>query len=151
MQPKGFRYRCACFVMVALLAAWTAVASAQSHREPYRDPNAAAVKSLVVPGWGQHGNLEASKGWLFTLNAMVALLFATSTLEFSEGNSARLVRGVAVADYVLNAGFSAYDAYVNAERLNRENGYLLGEPDVGRADAARPHAGVAIALVRLGF
>ena len=49
-------------ISLILLVAWSGVAGAQSAappavQEPYRNPTLAATKSLLLPGWGQMGNV----------------------------------------------------------------------------------------------
>jgi hypothetical protein len=96
--------------------------------EPYRDPNLAAIKSMVLPGWGQFANEQPNKGAALVTNAIVGLLLATDTVSFwSSGSGADLERALGWLAYGLGAVAGGYDAYKNAAALNRENGYLLDE------------------------
>jgi hypothetical protein len=68
----------------------------------YRDPGFAAIYSAIIPGLGQAYNGRADRGLLLAFGAGGGLLFG-------------LIPGIIIWIY------AAYDAYVTAQQINREN------------------------------
>lgn len=98
-------------------------------REPYRDPAVTAVRSLVLPGWGQHSNGESGKGWLFTSMAIFGVLLGTEVISpgLLKGNHEEhnLEKSLGWFLYGGTVVWATADAYTRAAALNRENGYQV--------------------------
>jgi hypothetical protein len=118
--------------------------AAGPHREPYRDPTAAAVRSLVLPGWGQHYNGEGGKGNLFTCGVLAGALFAARVVQVgSSTHGQEFERGAGLSVMIATWGWSIVDAYTSAPHINRENGYELD------ALAPGPDRGVWVVVLRV--
>ena len=103
----------------------------EKNAEPYRPPGAAAMRNVVLPGWGQHFNGQSGKGWVFTFMWGIGLLLATETISSgslqgaSESNDIEKAIGFAMLGIAY--GGSILDAHSTAKRLNTENGYDLSQ------------------------
>jgi hypothetical protein len=118
-------------------------------REPYRVPEWAALRSLALPGWGQHYNGEGSKGWVLTTVAVVGLLLASKTVSTGllAGNIEEndLERDLGWFLYGGSVAWATVDAYLRAQVVNRENGYDLDLDSPGGTTGPR------VTLLRLAF
>lgn len=117
----------------------TAPAGAQSSKTPsppgpeyheaYRSPEAAALRSLVVPGWGQHYNGEPTKGWILGSIAALGVLLGTEIIKpgiLSRDNDRHnLEKSFGWFCYGGSVAWATVDAYLRAQTINRENGYDL--------------------------
>ncbi len=136
-------------LILALLSSWTSFAAAAStqsavgetgqretsspqvleRHEGYRSPEGAALRSIVVPGWGQHYNGEPTKGWILGSVAVVGLLLGTKVLQpgiLSRDNERHnLEQSFGWFCYSGSVAWATVDAYLRAETINRENGYDL--------------------------
>jgi len=114
----------------------------------YRSPEGAALRSLVVPGWGQHYNGETQKGWILGSIALVGLLMGTKVISpgvLSHGGEKRnLERGLGWFIYGGTVAWATFDAYSRAEAIDRENGYDL-------ALSVRAGVPLQFKLLRIGF
>lgn len=116
--------------------------------EGYRSPEGAALRSIVVPGWGQHYNGEPTKGWILGSVAVVGLLLGTKVLQpgiLSRDNERHnLEQSLGWFCYGGSVAWATVDAYLRAETINRENGYDLAL----RTEVSR---GWRVTLVSLSF
>jgi hypothetical protein len=105
------------------------------YHEAYRSPEAAALRSLVVPGWGQHYNGEPSKGWVLGSIAALGLLLGTEIIKpgiLSRDNDRRnLEKSLGWFCYGGSVAWATADAYLRAQTINRENGYDLAFEEGG--------------------
>ena len=114
---------------------------------PRYDPDAEALRSLLVPGWSQMRQGADGYGTAYLMIAVVSAVFLSGAVEVpvlgdSDDNFGQVLAG---AVYGLNAVVSAFDAHGRAVESNRENGWDLDR------DAARGLRGPRLALVRLRF
>ncbi|HKI82779.1 MAG TPA: hypothetical protein VKA63_00460 [Candidatus Krumholzibacteria bacterium] len=102
----------------------------QEYHEAYRSPEGAALRSIVVPGWGQHYNGEPTKGWILGSVAVVGLLLGTEIIKpgiLSRDNERHnLEQSFGWFCYAGSVAWATVDAYLRAQTINRENGYDLG-------------------------
>jgi hypothetical protein len=141
------------FVVVLLLLSWVPPAAGQIFEPvsarvvPRYDPEAEALRSLLLPGWSQMRQGADVRGTVHMTIAFVSAVFMFGVMDVpvlgdSEDNFGQVLAG---AFYGLNAVVSAFDAHARATESNRENGWDLQES--GR----RAEPGLRIALVRLDF
>jgi hypothetical protein len=99
------------------------------YHEAYRSPEAAALRSLVLPGWGQHYNGEPNKGWVLGSIAALGLLLGTEVIKpgiLSRDNDRHnLEKSLGWFCYGGSVAWATADAYLRAQTINRENGYDL--------------------------
>jgi hypothetical protein len=118
--------------------------------EPYRPPESVAVRSLVIPGWGQQVNGQKGKGWFLTSMAVVGVLLGTETIQLNVLTGGRtqnnLERDLGWFMYGGSVVWATIDGYLVAQNLNRENGY-----DLAHWPGPPPSPGVQLTLVRLDF
>ena len=117
-------------------------------REPYRDPTTFALRSLVVPGWGQLGLDRGERGSTYFLLAAASLPVAVGAIGLPLIEDANFEQAIGIGAYVLIAALSSVDAYETAQALNVENGYEL---DVASGPGARPDRTVSIPLLHRRF
>ena len=125
-------------------------AGEELREEPYRNPETVALRSLVVPGWGQQVNGQSGKGWFLTGLAVFGILLGTETLELGLLTGGRekhnLERDLGWFMYAGAVAWATIDGYMVAQRLNRENGY-----DIAHWPGPAPSRGAQLTLVRVGF
>lgn len=114
---------------------------------PRRDPEAEALRSLVVPGWSQFRQGADGQGMVHVTVAFVSAVFLFGVADvpvFSNPNDnfGQVLAGVV---YGANAVVSAFDAQRRAQDSNLENGWDLPET------ALRQPSGVRLSLVSLRF
>lgn len=123
-------------------------ATSSKYYVAYRSPEGAALRSLVVPGWGQHYNGETGKGWILGSIAVVGLLLGTKVISpgvLSRGDEKHnLEKGLGWFMYGGAVAWATFDAYSRAEAINRENGYDMALS----AQACGPWQ---FTLLRIGF
>ena len=120
----------------------------QAGVEPYRSPEGAALRSVAWPGWGQFSLGESDRGTVYTMGALVGLVFAFELVQLSDsGNTKDLLRNIGWALYGTSLSLSAVAAFRTADALNIENGYGLDS----EWSLAPPDRGVRIALYRREF
>jgi len=123
-------------------------------REPYRDPEWTAVRSLVVPGWGQQLNGDHTKGFILTSAALVGVLLGVGVISpgllSSADDDRNLERAIGWFLYGTSVVWAVGDAYLRAQALNRENGYDLSAIEsFPQGHGSSPV--VAVTVLRLGF
>lgn len=114
---------------------------------PRYDPEAEALRSLVLPGWSQMRQGADGRGAAHMVIAFVSAVFMFGVMEVpvvgdEDDNFGQVLAG---AFYGLNAVVSAFDAHNRAAESNRENGWDLDE------QAASGPSGLRLNLVRLTF
>jgi len=123
-------------------------------RQPYRDPELAALRSVVIPGWGQQSNGDVGKGLALTSLAVLGVLLGTEVISpglLTTGSENRnLEKNLGWFLYGASVVWAVGDAYLRAESLNRENGYDLEEFSAGRGLLSAP-SGPRLIFLRLRF
>lgn len=123
-------------------------AASSEYYVAYRSPEGAALRSLILPGWGQHYNGEATKGWILGSVAVLGVLLGTRVISpgvLSRGDEKHnLEKGFGWFMYGGAVAWATFDAYTRAQTINRENGYemALGE---------QVHEPVHVTLLRIDF
>ena len=115
-------------------------------REPYRDPDWAAVRSALVPGWIQLEYGFDQKGSLMLGTSFLTLATATGLVEVPFLDDPDFSRALGIGLHASLAVLSAVDAYGIVDRLNVENGY-----DIDSLADRGDDPWVSVALVRRAF
>lgn len=137
-------------ILPALIAlALAADCATAQEREPYRSPEAAALRSIVLPGWGQWSNGDDVKGTSAFAAAAFGIAIATRTIALGSTPRWREAwRGFGWSLYGLSIVLSSTEAYRRASALNRDNGY-----DISRLRVLDDGKSLALGVVlyRHGF
>lgn len=96
-------------------------------REPYHDPNWAALKGALLPGSVHMQYGQEERGTFFALGALVLLPVAAGFVEIPLLDDEKFSRAIGIGGYVTCAMVAAGDSYSIVEQMNVENGYHLGE------------------------
>lgn len=104
-------------------------APAASHREPYHDPNWAAIKGALLPGMVHFQFGQEERGTLFALGALVLLPVATGLVTIPLLDDDKFSKAIGIGGYITGAMVSAGESYSIVEQLNVENGYHLNDLD----------------------
>ena len=120
------------FMHGAILWLLLGATAAAQPRLPYRSPELAACKSVILPGWGQWSNGDSNMAAaLFTAGA-VGVLFGTRTVGVaSSPRRIETERGFGWLLYGISVVLGGFDAYIRARELNHENGYDVGRVELG--------------------
>jgi hypothetical protein len=114
---------------------------------PHYDPDAEAVRSLILPGWSQFRQGHDNAGFAYATVAVITMVFLTGVLDVpllgdEDDNFGRVLAGML---YGLNAVVSGFDAHRRASESNLEHGWDLEE------QVLRPDPGFRLSLVRVRF
>ena len=135
MQRKFFKY-----IVVILLFQFTFYPCAFAEELVKKDPMLAALKSAVLPGWGQFENGEPEKGRIIQLSEFLDLgLYFVFDQRVKQSDFSALYTQDQQGYYLFTSNFfgssvltmylaNITDAYYSAENINRGNKFEKKDP-----------------------